>query len=88
MAQANGQTQDGKSKLEMEVIRPALWSPDTPELYTLVTEAGEDTDVRTVGFKEFTAKGKRFYLNGQPLFLMGSCRHDLQEDADGHIPVP
>lgn len=84
VAQANGQTQDGKSKLEMEVIRPALWSPDTPELYTLVTEAGEDTDVRTVGFKEFTAKGKRFYLNGQPLFLMGSCRHDLQEDADGH----
>ena len=84
VAEVQGCTQDGFAVLTMEVTEPKLWSPDTPELYTLVTTAGEDTDTRRVGFKEFAVKGKRFSLNGQPLFLMGSCRHDLQGDVDGH----
>ncbi len=84
IAQASGHTQNGVTVLSMEVVNPRLWSPDSPELYTLFTTVGSHTDIRQVGFKEFSVKGKRFYLNGQPLFLMGSCRHDLQGDADGH----
>ncbi len=75
--------------VHFEVRSPLLWTPDTPHLYTLavsVYKNGEvtDTDIRKVGFKELKAKGKRFYLNGEPLFLVGVCRHDLFGDQ-GHM---
>lgn len=71
-----------------DIISPVMWSPHMPYLYTLTTELiidGIVSDRRTekVGFKEFIAKGRRFYLNGKPLFLVGVCRHDLYGD-DGH----
>ncbi len=74
--------------LEFPVDRPALWSPDSPALYTFrvaLVSGGEVTDAREmrVGFKEFVARGKRFYLNGEPLFLLGVNRHDLYGDK-GH----
>ena len=37
-----------------------------------------------MGFKELKVQGKRFLLNGKPLFLMGVCRHDLWGDQ-GHV---
>lgn len=65
-----------------EVVRPYLWSPDFPYLYTLecsVIQSGKVCDFVTqkVGFKELVTKGKRFYLNGEPFFLLGVNRHDM-----------
>jgi beta-galactosidase len=60
---------------------PALWSVETPRLYTAVTEvyaAGKLADktetsfgVRTVAFDV----NKGFLLNGQPMKLKGGCIH-------------
>ena len=53
-----------------------LWSPDTPNLYTLKCELLQDgkpiheTSVR-FGMREFTAKENRFYINNRPVFLKG-----------------
>ena len=76
------------AEIRFTIDSPVLWSPDMPYLYTLETTAivdGEITDVRIekVGFKDFRAVGRRFHLNGKPLFLVGVCRHDLYGD-DGH----
>lgn len=76
---------EGKAKedcVNFIVSHPELWSPDFPYLYTLecsVIQGGEICDFisQRVGFKEFIAKGKRFYLNGKPLFLLGLNRHDI-----------
>ncbi len=67
---------------------PNLWSPDTPYLYTLECKLctnGKCTDTTTqnVGFKDFRVKGKRFYLNGKPFFILGVNKHDLFGDK-GH----
>ena len=57
----------------------ALWSPESPELYTmsltLMTDAGTDTHATRFGFRDvaFTATG--FHLNGQKLKLRGLNRH-------------
>ena len=72
-----------------ELERPLLWSPEHPHLYTLTAmlyKNGEAVDkvTKKVGFKELKTKGKRFLLNGEPLFLVGVCRHDLFGDS-GHI---
>lgn len=81
-------TGDPNEPLTFEVTEPALWSPDSPTLYTLrcLLLRGEtvvDLLVQKVGFKELTLSGKRFLLNGKPTFLLGVNRHDLYGDS-GH----
>lgn len=83
---ANGEAQPHR------VAGVHLWSPDVPYLYTLRTEllhVGHvvDTDERKVGFREFTVGKRRFYLNGEPIFLYGVCRHEMVASR-GHITDP
>ena len=78
-----------KQAFSFPMEHPLLWSPESPVLYTLETELlrnGVPCDrlVQRVGFKELKVQGKRFLLNGKPLFLMGVCRHDLWGDQ-GHV---
>ncbi len=67
--------------LTMEVDAPRLWSPETPELYTLVTrvllgeklldEVKTNFGFRTVEWKTETG----FWLNGENIKLKGVCEH-------------
>src|SRR3989441_4720181 len=60
---------------------PALWSPETPLLYTAISEVsrdGQSTDrvetkfgIRTLSFDVVSG----FLLNGKPLKLKGGCLH-------------
>ena len=73
---------DGAAALCFGVDAPALWSPENPVLYTLdiaVYTGGSlaDSVSSRVGFKKLECRGRRFYLNGQPYFLLGVNRHDL-----------
>ena len=60
----------------------ALWSPDTPRLYTVRTTLDGDpggpdvTEVR-IGFREAVFQAGGFYLNGQRLEIFGLNRHQL-----------
>lgn len=60
------------------------WSPETPELYTLVTEISDmgkviDRTHTPVGFRSFGFDSAgRFLLNGKPYKLRGMCRHQDQ----------
>ncbi len=59
---------------------PRLWSPDDPYLYRVSTEvyAGDslvDRVENPLGFRWFEATGEGFFLNGEPLFLAGTNRH-------------
>ncbi|PWT89885.1 MAG: glycoside hydrolase family 2 [Blastocatellia bacterium] len=66
---------------ETTVASPMLWSPDSPTLYTAITEVRRDRDhvdsvetkfgIRTISFD--TTNG--FILNGKPLKLKGGCLH-------------
>jgi beta-galactosidase len=65
---------------------PALWSPESPKLYKLITTVATDMQVvdrvetefgiRTVAFDATNG----FLLNGQPYALKGTCNH---QDAAG-----
>lgn len=71
---------DGKVKFN--ITKPELWSPDRPYLYTIECSLFEDGNIvdfvsQKVGFKDFCIKGKKFYLNGEPLFILGVNKHDL-----------
>lgn len=71
--------------------KPLLWSPDTPNLYRLsvvLMKDGAQVDgyETEVGFRSFTCDRHRFYLNGEPTFLLGVCRHEMIGDS-GHCPT-
>jgi hypothetical protein len=55
---------------------PALWDEFSPNLYTLKVELsspeGIDERQLSFGMREFRAEGKRFAINGRPLFLRGT----------------
>jgi|WetSurMetagenome_2_1015567.scaffolds.fasta_scaffold00059_23 beta-galactosidase len=65
----------------MNVIKPALWSPDSPFLYTLKTEIIEgetiiDSDEQRIGIRDLKiTAGKGLILNGKPVKIRGTNRH-------------
>lgn len=67
---------DGNGKFEMLVSKPALWSDETPALYTLCLSAGGEHIRIPVGFKHVYVKDKVLYINGQKVKAKGVNRHD------------
>ena len=72
---------EGEYTGNVQVKRPALWSPDSPMLYTCVVEAVCDGDTlaeaHRFGFRHFRFEEHGpFYLNGQRLLLRGTHRHE------------
>jgi len=75
---AGGQTEIPQT---FEIRSPALWSPDTPQLYRAQVEVfaksvAVDRTETTFGIREvrFSAENG-FILNGEPLLLKGGCMH-------------
>ncbi|HTV47186.1 MAG TPA: glycoside hydrolase family 2 TIM barrel-domain containing protein [Phycisphaerae bacterium] len=72
---------DATVKLSTIVDKPGLWSPESPMLYTLVTdvESEEETTDRVVtpfGFRTIQFDPhKGFLLNGKPYLIKGVCLH-------------
>ena len=66
---------------EVTVVRPQLWSPDSPSLYTAEVEVwadgmlvDKDTDHFGIRKLEFTQE-RGFLLNGEKVFLHGVANH-------------
>jgi len=80
------------AKLTLAVVSPKLWSVDEPTLYsvrTVVKRDGADVDEVTTrcGFRTIRFDpDKGFFLNDQPLKLLGTCNH--QDMAGIGVAVP
>ncbi|MEV7990531.1 glycoside hydrolase family 2 TIM barrel-domain containing protein [Streptomyces sp. NPDC086077] len=68
------------------VPAPRLWSAEHPYLYTAVLQlrdpAGEvvETLSHRVGLREFALKGGLMRINGKPVSLRGTNRHEMHPD--------
>ena len=66
---------------EFIVENPAVWTPETPNLYTSVSKVYEgdrlkDEYTTTFGIRTVEVRqGKGFFLNGKPLKFKGVCNH-------------
>ena len=60
----------------------ARWSPDSPKLYDVVLEAGEDRWRDRIGFRTIEARGADILLNGRPIFLRGISLHEEEIGPD------
>ena len=68
--------------LSIPVASPKKWDSEHPNLYSLTTEllvggkmAQEIT--RRVGFRQIEVRGNQLFVNGAPVKLRGSCRHEV-----------
>ena len=67
--------------IDLTVVSPKLWSPESPVLYTAevaLLENGSQTDVDETRFGIRTIEvnaSEGFKLNGKPLLLRGGCVH-------------
>ena len=74
---------EGRARLTVALPRRArLWSPDTPVLYDVEIEAGQDRWRDRVGFRTIETDGPRILLNGKPIFLAGISVHEEELGAN------
>ena len=88
----------GKEQLiqsaSIQVKQPHLWSPDSPYLYSVLSEIRDaatgrllDRVAEPLGFRWFhfdAAKG--FFLNGKPCKLVGTSRHQDYKNMGNAVP--
>jgi beta-glucuronidase len=80
-------------RYKIKVEQAAFWSPDSPNLYTLIVELLRGGDVYDcyslpVGIRTIKIEGDTLLLNGNPLFLRGFCRHeDFPVTGRGLVPA-
>ena len=71
-----------RTTLRIPVTQPALWSAEDPQLYRavilLASADGQLTEAEAcdVGFREVTIRNGLLLLNGQPLLIRGTNRHE------------
>jgi len=76
------------------IRHPRLWSPGDPYLYRVITTISDKQTGRVIdrlshawGFRWFQFDANRgFYLNGQPLKLMGTNRHQDYKGLGNALP--
>ncbi|NOU64369.1 hypothetical protein GC096_10050 [Paenibacillus sp. LMG 31461] len=76
---------DNQFNQNLTVANPSLWSPDSPYLYSLVSEVYNDSSLvdsmtTKVGVRTIEFKPDGFYLNGQKTFIRGANRHQQYQN--------
>jgi hypothetical protein len=80
---------DPAQPVTFDLAYPRLWSPQSPNLYTLhvgLAGAGPNEVQELVGFRRVAVRGRDLYLNGRRLVLKGVCRHDFNEAHGYSMP--
>lgn len=85
---------DGTATCAIAVSNPRKWTAETPYLYTLVarvTAAGKAIDCSAipvkVGFRKVEIKNRQLLVNGQPIYIKGANRHEMDPDGGYVVSV-
>jgi hypothetical protein len=71
----------GAGVTSLSVADALLWSPEAPNLYSLVVDLGTDKRVETFGFRTVEARNGQILLNGQPIYMRGALDQDYYPDG-------
>jgi beta-galactosidase len=75
-----------------ELVNPALWSVDAPNLYAAVVTVeagGKARDAERVSFGVRTVRfdaGQGLFLNGRPVKIQGTCNHQDHAGVGAAVP--
>ncbi len=65
----------GKSEAALDADGLALWSPESPKLYTAAVSTDRQTLTARFGIRRLTVRGRSLFLNGKPFYFRGTCEH-------------
>ncbi|HEY0101787.1 MAG TPA: hypothetical protein VGB76_22870, partial [Pyrinomonadaceae bacterium] len=69
----------------VQINSPQLWSPQRPTLYTVEVSLndGAERDVvrERFGFRSFAARDGKFYLNGEPYYMIAALDQDFYPET-------
>lgn len=74
----------GAHTLRGRVRAPRLWQPGDPALYSVEVALGDsssDTVRDRFGFRSFEARDGRFYLNGEPYYMIAALDQDFYPET-------
>lgn len=78
----------GQAKTLLEVIDPLKWTAETPYLYHLIisvldAKTGKVIEMipQNVGFRKVEIKNAQVLVNGQPIYIKGANRHEMDPDG-------
>jgi beta-galactosidase/beta-glucuronidase len=91
IAHTQTDTAGAAARLRLQVPEPKLWSPDSPHLYDVAVRLcrGDrvlDAVTSYAGLRDFTVRGGRLCLNGNPIYLVMAL--DQGYWPDGHLTAP
>jgi beta-glucuronidase len=78
---------NGRAAIDLPVAdgKLQLWSPESPKLYAVELQAGEDKVVDRIGFRTIETRGHDILLNGKSIFLRGVAMHDENPLIPGRL---
>lgn len=65
-----------EGKVEFDVVQPALWNAEQPNLYTLELFVEGETIVQEIGIREISIENAVLMVNRTPIKFKGVNRHD------------
>ena len=83
----------GKGEIAIDVANPALWTAETPNLYTVIVETlnakGEVLEATSLkhGFRKIEIKNNKLYINDMLTLLKGANRHETHPQYGKAVPV-
>ena len=63
------------------VPAPRLWRPAEPNLYTVEASLPGDRFTSRFGFRQFEARAGKFYLNGEPFYMVAALDQDFYPET-------
>ncbi len=78
-------TKSGHTRIEVKNANK--WTAETPYLYTLTAEAGDEVIPVAAGFRKVEIKDAQVLVNGLPVLFKGVNRHELDPDG-GYVVSP
>lgn len=74
---------NGRASFIFPVKNINYWTPESPQLYTVIVATATDTVQERIGFRTVETAGKNILLNGKPVFLRGVCLHEENPSIPG-----
>ena len=75
------EAEGAEEEIKVPITNPKLWNPDSPQLYDLEVEMGEDKVGSYFGMRKFSVEGGRLCLNNRPLFQFGPLDQGFWPDG-------
>ena len=67
--------------IEGKIDNPKLWDIGKPNLYKVVAQLGNDVYEDKFGFREFTKKNGKFYLNDRPFYMISALDQNFYPET-------